>query len=193
MKRFRRLLAAIGVSKAPATSAEELPPPQLFPRIEFESGQVWRYTTRSGEEASRVHIGRIDRAPELGTIVHVMLTGLRLSNSSAPTGLSEVISHAPVPEAQLATSVLELTDEDADLEGFAEGYATWLSSYRPGDAGAFTISLSEIVEHMKQVLSQDRRARASRERPRIRRGLSVRVDALSRVGHCHESVLLPLP
>ena len=155
MKRwFRGFLTAVGIATAAAGCAEELPPPEPATSSQFEPGQVWRYKTRPGEEGSRVIVGKIEHAPKLGTIVHVKLTGLRLKNPSAPAGISEVMSHAPVSEPQLSASVTELTDGDGDLEGFSDGYATWLSSYRSGEAGVFTISLAEIAEYMERALSQ---------------------------------------
>ncbi len=120
----------------------------------FASGQVWLYKTRPTEEASRVIIGKIEMTPKVGTIVHVKLIGLRLKNSSALGGFSTVLTHAPVSEAALSASVTELSNEVFDLDGFSEGYNTWLSSFRTGDAGVFTISLSEIAEAMEQALNQ---------------------------------------
>lgn len=149
-----KVLAAVGVAAALGAGVEEVPPPEPATSSQFEPGQVWRYQTRPGEEGSRVIIGKIERAPELGTIVHVKLVGLRLRNPAAPGGFSGVLAHAPVSEVQVSASVAELTDEPADLEGFSEGYQTWLSAYRAGDAGIFTISLAEIAEVTEQALSR---------------------------------------
>ena len=155
MKRWlRSFLAALGIGAASAACADELAPPEPATSNQFEPGQVWRCKTRPGEEASRVVIGKVEKTPETGIIVHVKLTGLRVKNPSAPGGVSMVMSHAPVSEAQVSASVTKLTEEHADLDGFAEGYSTWLSSFREGDAGAFAISLSEIAEYTEQTLSQ---------------------------------------
>ncbi len=147
-------LTALSIGAAPAANAKELPPPEPMRSKQFASGQVWLYKTRPTEEASRVIIGKIEKTPKVGTIVHVKLTGLRLKNSSALGGFSTVLTHAPVSEAALSASVTELTDEVSDLDGFSEGYNTWLSSFRAGDAGVFTITLSEIAEAMEQALNQ---------------------------------------
>ena len=153
-KWLRTFLTALGIGAVPAANANELAPPEPMSSEQFASGQVWLYKTRPTEEASRVIIGKIEMIPKVGTIVHVKLIGLRFKISSAPDGFSTVLTHAPVSEAALSASVTELSNEVFDLEGFSEGYNTWLSSFRTGDAGVFTISLSEIAEAMEQALNQ---------------------------------------
>jgi hypothetical protein len=117
----------------------------------FRVGQVWRYQTRPGEEASRAIVGRIERIAGIGTVVHVKLTGLQLRG---PQGVATIIFHAPVAEEQISASVTELTDERGDLQGFADGHAMWLSAYRKGEAGVFTLPLAGIVDAMEQALNQ---------------------------------------
>jgi len=151
---FRNLIAAVGIGTAAAACAEEIPPPKPAVSDQFAPGQVWRYKTRPGEEGSRVVIGKIENAPKIGMIVHVKLVSLSLKNPTAPGGVVSVMSHAPVSEAQVSASVTELTDEVGDLDGFADGYNTWLSAFRAGDAGVFTITLSEIAEYMEQALNR---------------------------------------
>jgi hypothetical protein len=63
------------------------------------------------------------------------------------------MSHAPVAEPQFTASVTELTDQRGDLEGFAEGYATWRAAYLEGKAGVFTLTLSEVVDVIEQALN----------------------------------------
>jgi hypothetical protein len=121
---------------------------------QFAQGQVWVYKTRPGEEASRAPVGGIETAAEVGTIVHVNLTGLRIKNPAMPGGFSSVISHAPISELALSASVTELTKETSDLDGFREGYDSWLSSFCAGDAGVFSIPLSQVVEFIEQTLAK---------------------------------------
>jgi hypothetical protein len=147
-------LTSVGIGAASAACAGQPEIPVAANSSQFEVGQVWRYKTRPEEEGSRAIIGKIDKTPTLGTIVHVKLTGLRLRNSAAPDGTSTVMSHAPVSEAVVSASVTELTAEDADLEGFQEGYMTWLLAFRAGEAGVFTLELAEIANHMEQILNQ---------------------------------------
>ena len=118
----------------------------------FNVGQVWRYKARVAEPDSRVVIGRIEASPKIGTIIHVKFVGMRIENPDAPGGVSEALDHAPVAEAQVAASVTELSDEAPDLDGFEDAYSTWLASFKEGDAGVFTIPLSEISEVIEQAL-----------------------------------------
>jgi hypothetical protein len=127
------------------------PPPERVSSPRFRVGQVWRYQTRPGEEASRVIVGRVERVGAAGTVVHVKLTGLRLEG---PQGVGTLVYHAPIAEAQMEASVTELTEERGDLAGFAEGYAMWRAAYLDGKAGVFTLTLSEVVETMEQALKQ---------------------------------------
>ena len=146
----RSALLAAGLALL-AACASGPPPPERASSPRYRIGQVWRYQTRAGEEASRAIVGRIDQIEGLGTVVHVKLTGLQLRGAQ---GVATLLYHAPVAEAQLSASVTELTEERGDLEGFAEGYASWLSAYRDGKAGVFTLTLAEIVDAMEQALSR---------------------------------------
>lgn len=148
---FRRLMAAVGTDVAAAELAEGSRP--LTPAVsqKFSAGQIWRYENRPGEDASRVIIGKVEQAAEIGTIIHVKIIGLSLKGQGET---ASVITHAPVAEAQVAASVVELTDEVANLDGLDDGYASWCSAFLAGKAGVFTITLSEIVEYMERVFAQ---------------------------------------
>jgi hypothetical protein len=90
-------------------------------------------------------VGKVEESPALGIIVHVKLTGLRIMNPNAPSGISPLISHLPIQEAAFATSVTALADEAGELDGFAEGYEDWHTSFNAGKAGIWTFTLSEII------------------------------------------------
>lgn len=150
---FRIRIAAMGLAVVVGACSTGPPLPERASSPQFRVGQVWRYETRPGEEASRVIVGRVERIEGIGKVVHVKLTGLHLASSAAPGVVGTIMFHAPVTEAQVAASVLELTDEQGDLDGFAEGYATWLSAYRVGEAGVFTLPLSDVVAATEQALN----------------------------------------
>ena len=128
--------------------------PKAAQSAQFKSGQVWKYNTRANEKMSRVLIGKIERDDHIGIIVHVKVIGLKMRNKRADDGFSEVIGHAPVSEAALSGSVTELTDATADLDDFQRGYETWLRAFKAGQAGVFTISLSEIAKFMEKALNR---------------------------------------
>jgi hypothetical protein len=150
MKWLRRFLGALGIAAATSACSETRPALEPATHGRFVTGQVWRYRTRPGEEASRVIIGRIEKDSQSGTIIHVKLTGLRIPNPLAPGGINSELPHAPVSDAAMSASVTDLTDDVADLAGFTEGYETWLQY--SGGAGVFTTPLSEIVTFVEQAV-----------------------------------------
>jgi hypothetical protein len=152
MRQLRRIVAVIALASVVGACSTAPPAPERVSSPQFRIGQVWRYQTRPGEGASRVIIGRIERIEGIGRVVHVKLTDLKLMSSAAPGSVATILFHVPMREDWLAYSLTELTPERGDLEGFAEGYGTWLAAYRRGEAGVFAIPLSEVVRSMEQAL-----------------------------------------
>ncbi len=132
----------------------QAPPPPPTQSDNFKPGQVWKYRTRPGEEGSRLIVGKVEQLGTLGAVVHIKLTGLSIKSPHAPQGITTVMGHAPVTEAKLSESVTTLLSESGDLNGFQEGYDTWLVSYKAGKAGVFTIAVAEIVDCMEKALAQ---------------------------------------
>jgi hypothetical protein len=140
------ILALFGCGKNPS--------PATAKSDQFAVGQVWQYKTRDQESDSRVVVGRIEDLGKLGTVVHIKLVNLRIKNPTAPGGLSTDMSHAPITEAVFKASVTKLTQDKVGLDGFDEGYQTWLAAYRDGKGGVFTISVKEIVDCMEQAINK---------------------------------------
>ncbi len=139
------ILALLGCDKARS--------PRQSASSQFAVGQVWKYKSRPSEPDSRVIIGRIETIEKVGVVVHVKLAGLKIINPTAPGGLSTVMGHAPMTEGKLRESVTEVVSGDGDLSGFEEGYNTWLG-HQAGEAGIFTITLSEIVDCMESAIAK---------------------------------------
>src|SRR3546814_3123222 len=68
-------------------------------------GQIWRYQTRPGEEASRLFIARIDHGLSSQPIYHIYLDGLKLRNPLMAGGVQETLPFAPVSREALEASV----------------------------------------------------------------------------------------
>ncbi|MHC4259219.1 MAG: hypothetical protein ACYSTF_02225 [Planctomycetota bacterium] len=134
------VLVGCSKSKSPAPGSSD----------QFEVGQIWQYHTRSNEPDSRAIIARIDNLDNIGTVIHVKLTDLKIKNTSAPGGFSTVLTHAPITETQLKKNVTQLVAQNGDLEDFQDGYDTWLKAYLSGKAGVFTISLAQIVDCIEE-------------------------------------------
>lgn len=126
---------------------------------QFAVGQIWEYKTRPGEEGSRVIVGKIESIDKVGKVVHVKLSGLKIRNPGAPGGYSTTMGHAPVLGEKLKESVTKLAGHSGDLEGFQEGYSTWLKEHRSGKAGVFSITLREIVDSIEQAITNGSPAR----------------------------------
>lgn len=116
----------------------------------FQVGQVWRYTTRPGEEDSTLIIVKVEYDEKIGNIIHISINGLKISNPKVEGGINEEVPHMPISEDALGASVVELIDEGVDLPSFEEGYNAW----RSATGGVFTIPVSEVVEVIEQALNQ---------------------------------------
>ena len=120
----------------------------------FQPGQVWHYKTRPGEESSRLTIAKVETHPKLGTIVHIQVTGVSIESPTTPGGLCEVISHLPYAERSVADSVTTLEADTATPTGWEDGYRQWKAAFDEGKAGIWTITVSETVAAMEQMLGK---------------------------------------
>jgi hypothetical protein len=111
----------------------------------FRARQEWAYRTRPGEESSTLTILRVERAPELGAIVHVAIEGLAIRNPANPAQPIRGIGHLPMSEAAVQQSVTRKLRDDAPLPHFEEGYQMWRRAYDSGKGGIFSIPVAEAV------------------------------------------------
>jgi hypothetical protein len=120
----------------------------------FAAGQVWTYKTRSGEDASRVVVCRVETDPKLGEVVHIQVNGLKLQNKHAPEGFSGVIGHLPYSADALRKSVTKLEATGTKPPEFEEGYKTWRAAFEQHKAGVWTVGVAEAVATMERAMSQ---------------------------------------
>jgi hypothetical protein len=118
--------------------------------IPFAVGQVWRYHTRDVEPFSTLTICLIEAHPQLGHVIHISLSNLRIHNPKHPDAFSEVLEHAPVAEGALRASVTQLVQQNAPLPPFEEGYQTWQRSR----GGVFTLKVADVVDVVENSLNQ---------------------------------------
>lgn len=119
----------------------------------IEPGQRWTYRTRPGEETSTAVVLRVDAYAEQGRIVSVRLDGLLMPNADSPDGYTREIGHVPVLEEKFRQSVLEVVEVLRPVPHEA-GYDQWRAAFDAGEAGAFDLTLAEIVEAMAYALAQ---------------------------------------
>jgi hypothetical protein len=133
----RRLLI-VGAAAAWAT-------PALAESTAFEVGQVWTLKPPM-EPTARIRVGRVEAN---GAIIHISLWDTRpeIPNPTGALRRPLVASHLPISSEALARSVDHLVRESPpthlDLE---PGYRHW----REANAGAFTITVAEIVDVILQ-------------------------------------------
>ncbi|MGS1077730.1 hypothetical protein [Pseudoxanthomonas beigongshangi] len=119
----------------------------------YEAGQIWTYKTRPGEEASRVHIVKIEETPRGDRIFHIYVDNLKMRSLLDPNAMQTVLPHAPVSEKTLDESVIQLQGVEEELPDISEGYKFWREAYDAGAGGVFTIPVADIVDSVEQVVS----------------------------------------
>lgn len=124
---------------------------------QYSVGQQWNYKTRPTEKSSTLTILKIEEYPETGKVIHISISGLKIKNPASPTGFAEYFSHIPISEEALDKSVTTLKSETGKKPDSLEmdGYSYW-KEFDKGDAGIFTIPVSEIVSTMeKSIIAGD--------------------------------------
>lgn len=115
-------------------------------------GQVWSYQTREGEEDSFLVIVATEEHEKVGAIVNIYVGGLRMRNSRAASGITEVISHLPFAKNAIDECVGDLLGYADSLPPYEEGYGSWRQAFDSGDAGVFTIPVAMVIEAMEKTM-----------------------------------------
>lgn len=110
----------------------------------FRVGDVWEYQTRKGEEHSRITILRVDESPELGTIVHIGVDNVRLSNCNGGPE-PDSVPHMPFARKALEESVSKKVASGQSLPDYEEGYQEWREAYEQKRAGIYIVSVAGAV------------------------------------------------
>ena len=120
----------------------------------FAAGQVWKYKTRPNETDSRLTVVRVDPDDhEFGNIIHIYISAVDIPNSDAPDGKTVFIQHMPYEEEALSKSVIELDTETKELPDYLDGYKLWKSAFEKGEAGVFSVDVSQAVDFVQQSIS----------------------------------------
>ena len=118
----------------------------------YRVGQQWNYKTRSTEKSSILTILKIEEYPETGKVIHISISGLKMKNPASPSGYAETLTHIPISEEALDKSITSLKNETGKKPDSLEmnGYSYWKKEFDNGNAGIFTIPVSEIVSTMEK-------------------------------------------
>ena len=120
----------------------------------FAAGQVWKYKTRPNETDSRLTVVRVDPDDhEFGNIIHIYISAVDIPNSDAPDGKTVFIQHMPYEEEALSKSVIELDTQTKELPDYLDGYKLWKAAFEKGEAGVFSVDVSQAVDFVQQSIS----------------------------------------
>lgn len=126
--------------------------------MKYNVGQEWKYKTRPGEENSTLKILKVEEYPTVGKVIHISVSGLKMKNPQRPTGIADKISHLPITEETLDKSIISIKNDTRQMPDSTEmdGYSYWKKEFDKGNAGVFSIPVSEIVNSMeKSIVSGD--------------------------------------
>ena len=87
----------------------------------YQPGQVWTYHTRSGEEASRATVVRVDPHKKHGHIVHLSVDKIVLKHLQNPGAYQGVIPHMALTEEAVDASVINLIASQSEPPDYARG------------------------------------------------------------------------
>lgn len=117
-------------------------------------GAVCRYRTRPGEEESRLTVLKLDPSGP-GTVYSVSLSGLKLQNPHLPGGMQGHMEHLPFYMGALENSGVEVIEHGEPPE-LPPGYAQWRDAVSTGRAGAFTVTVAEVLDMVEQNFARQR-------------------------------------
>lgn len=125
---------------------------------QYRVGQEWYYKKRPTEKSSILTILKIEEYPETGKVIHISISGLKIKDTTSTTGIADKFTHIPLSEEALNKSVTTLKNgtykKPDSLE--MDGYSYWKKEFDKGNAGIFTIPVSEIVNTMeKSIIAGD--------------------------------------
>ena len=120
--------------------------------VKYNVGQEWNYKTRQGEANSTLKILKIEEYLQHGKVIHISIGGLKVRNPNSKEGIAEEFTHIPISEKALDESVTELKNENSKIPKYIEGYSYWKKEFDKGQAGVFSIPVSEIVNSMEEAI-----------------------------------------
>lgn len=116
---------------------------------EYQVGQEWYYHTRPNEENSTLKIVKIEYYEEIGNIIHIAFSGVRIKNPKYPNGVLEEVLHLPVAENALRSTTTILKKDRADLPDYEFGYVRWKTAFDEEQAGYFGIPLQQAIQWLE--------------------------------------------
>jgi len=120
----------------------------------YAVGQRWRCRGRGARETPVLTINRIDPHPLGGEILHVSVSEARIRHPGLRAGVITTFAHLPIIGQVLERSGAELVGQGAIDPAYLEGYDQWKQAFDAGQAGAYGISLAEILDLIEDMLAK---------------------------------------
>ncbi|MHC8396192.1 hypothetical protein ACYZT8_21495 [Pseudomonas sp. LB3P93] len=115
-------------------------------RIErTESRRYLVYKNRPGEDGSTLTILKIENYPKLGKVVHIRVDGFRLINPVTGNEFNEM-PHLPFQAKAIERSITHRVGNTSEIPDFSQGYAAWRAAFDEGKAGAFKITVRQVLD-----------------------------------------------
>ena len=131
--------------------------PLIYPDIKdnnFKVGQIWKYKTRAGEEASTLTVLKVEKFTNTDTIVHVRIDGVKIYSPTSPSGYSDEIGHMPFQKKALLGSIVSIIGQNDTTLALLTGYAEWRNAKDSGKAGYFVINVQKAITSIDSVMRQ---------------------------------------
>jgi hypothetical protein len=119
----------------------------------FQTGQIWKYKTRVGEENSTIEILKVEKYDSVGIVIHIFVNGLKVKNPHKPTGFSDEIGHLPLSKDAVLQSVTTIVSENNKLPDYKEGYNNWKEAFDSNKDGVFFITVQDAVKYVEEAMS----------------------------------------
>jgi len=116
---------------------------------EFQHGQIW--TLQSGVyQGVNISIAKVENHPVQKEVIHIRVLG---PIEDAEGRVTPGVSHLPFAKEGLQKSGLKLSQKKADVsDEWLEGYGMWNEAALKGEAGVFTLTVSEAIDIVFQQL-----------------------------------------
>ncbi len=110
---------------------------------EFVAGQVWHLKAPAG---ANVTVLRVDDLPDYGEVIHLRIEGDDIKKPGPLSRCQTNLRHIPITRLALLQSIdLDTAPSIATPVPELVGYGTWLSEFRNGRGGVFTLTVGQIM------------------------------------------------
>lgn len=136
-----------------AIGCESVVTKESSPAHKLLAGQVWKYKNRPGEDDSVIRILKIEYYDIVGTVVHISVENLKLTNADDKSVNFSVIDHMVFNQKAIEDSVTELVKEKDELPDFQISYENWKKSFNQGQAGICDVSVAYSISVLEEIMN----------------------------------------